>query len=275
MIVLFDRSAMLLVASSALSGAACAPTQLAGVTLRTVHVGAPLPRPVSLLEAVDAPALLDDGAEGHPIDGSDAYGAELWPSSLVAAVALVERCRPGNTVLELGCGAGLTTLAALDAGAKVTATDWSPFSLALVEASAEAFQPSRRDKLRTMHFDVCDPQLELPPAADFLVIADMLYDAQMAQALGVHAAKAVAAGATLIVADTERFEGRMRSIFLYALRHSSAGTRAPWVARPIGFQSVPLPSACRTAAFGSLRWSGDDQATEIGLLVLEAGAGAG
>ena len=105
-------------------------------------------------------SLLDDGAEGHPIDGSDAYGAELWPSSLVAAVALVERCRPGNTVLELGCGAGLTTLAALDAGAKVTATDWSPFSLALVEASAEAFQPSRRDKLRTMHFDVCDPQLE-------------------------------------------------------------------------------------------------------------------
>jgi len=64
------------------------------------------------------------------------YWADLWPSALALAERLLEEDLGGRTVLELGCGLGLSSLAAARQGAEVTATDWEDKALAYVEASA-------------------------------------------------------------------------------------------------------------------------------------------
>src|SRR5579862_1794881 len=56
------------------------------------------------------------------------YWADLWPAARVLAAALLE-CHVSSDVqrprlLELGCGLGLATAAALRAGYDVTATDY-------------------------------------------------------------------------------------------------------------------------------------------------------
>lgn len=270
------------------------PTHIAGVALRpvSVHVNTPTSSfAVPLVTAVDAPALLEDGDAGSIVDGSDAYGAELWPSSLVAARTLLEVL--GNTaahksVLELGCGVGLPTMAALMAGAtRVTATDYSPFSLALVDASARCCfgEEEAEMRLRTALFDLCDPasdltQLNWPVAAqmpsadpltrvahDIVVVSDMLYDVAMAQAIGRHVARAAAGGATVIIVDTDRLEGRGRSAFASGLLQVVACSDVRWSPASLKFTSVPLPAA-ELSVCASLRWSGDDT-TSVGLLVLK------
>ena len=53
------------------------------------------------------------------------YWAELWPSSVALARAVGARALRGARTLELGCGLGLVSTAAAQAGGRVLATDWS------------------------------------------------------------------------------------------------------------------------------------------------------
>src|SRR5436190_5717758 len=53
------------------------------------------------------------------------YWAELWPSSVALARAVSTRALRGARTLELGCGLGLVSTAAAQAGGRVLATDWS------------------------------------------------------------------------------------------------------------------------------------------------------
>jgi predicted nicotinamide N-methyase len=52
------------------------------------------------------------------------YWADLWPSSIALAGHLVRERGNGRTLLELGCGLGLVTAAAMLAGYDVLATDY-------------------------------------------------------------------------------------------------------------------------------------------------------
>lgn len=52
------------------------------------------------------------------------YWAELWPSAIVLAERLAGEQGDGRRLLELGCGVGLGTIAALQSGFDVTATDY-------------------------------------------------------------------------------------------------------------------------------------------------------
>ena len=134
-----------------------------------------LPTPVGALEHSDpdallathvAPTLRMDGADARP-DGwcsEDAYGASLWPSSVVVARTLLEHLATMEAlghaphtqhVVELGCGVGLPSLAALAAGAgSVLATDWSPIALELVSEAARTHQPEAAARLRTDRVNV-------------------------------------------------------------------------------------------------------------------------
>ena len=80
-------------------------------------------------------ALLDDedvaADQAYP-----PYWAEVWESGVELAHAVSARPWSGATVVELGCGLGLPSLAAALGGARVLATDRSADALAFAGANA-------------------------------------------------------------------------------------------------------------------------------------------
>src|ERR1700694_5762223 len=52
------------------------------------------------------------------------YWADIWPSSTALAASVIGLAGKGRRALELGCGVGLVTIAALRAGLDVLATDY-------------------------------------------------------------------------------------------------------------------------------------------------------
>src|SRR5919108_324561 len=83
----------------------------------------------------DTEALIDEHAfEEHEFLP---YWAELWPSGVALARAVAGRALKGATVLEIGCGLGLPSLAAARAGGRVLATDWSSSAIDLLLRNAE------------------------------------------------------------------------------------------------------------------------------------------
>jgi predicted nicotinamide N-methyase len=66
------------------------------------------------------------------------YWADLWPSSRVLAERLLAMEGDGRLLLELGCGAGLASVAAALAGFRVLATDYYADALAFTRANVLA-----------------------------------------------------------------------------------------------------------------------------------------
>ncbi|MBX6342351.1 MAG: 50S ribosomal protein L11 methyltransferase, partial [Thermomicrobiaceae bacterium] len=91
-----------------------------------------------LLQPADMDALLD--AVQHDPEQNLPYWAELWPSG-IALADLLERepgLVAGARALEVGCGLGVTAIAALRAGADLLAADYAPEALVLCRANALA-----------------------------------------------------------------------------------------------------------------------------------------
>lgn len=63
------------------------------------------------------------------------YWADVWPSSLILAGKLLELKGRGKKALELGCGVGLSTLAAVTAGYDVLSTDYYEDALDVTRAN--------------------------------------------------------------------------------------------------------------------------------------------
>ena len=79
---------------------------------------------VALARPRDAEALLTE--EGFEKEEFLPYWAELWSSGVALAHDVARRALRGASVVELGCGLGLPSIAAALAGGRVLATDWSP-----------------------------------------------------------------------------------------------------------------------------------------------------
>ncbi len=134
----------------------------------TVELGG---RTLAILRPRNAEALLDEQAfereEFLP------YWAELWASGLALARAVAERDVSALSVLELGCGLALPSLAAALGGAQVLATDWSPDAVTLLRENA------RRNELELETAVVAWAQPgELVARApwDLVLAADVLYE---------------------------------------------------------------------------------------------------
>lgn len=108
------------------------------------------------------------------------YWAQLWPSGMLLAEVLAARAWRGRRVLELGCGLGLASIVAARAGARVTATDWSPASVA-----ATADNAARNGvELETAVADWDRPGNLLADAPwDLVVGADILYERKKCETL--------------------------------------------------------------------------------------------
>ena len=93
-------------------------------------------RAYAILRPADTDLLLDrssaDPEQNLP------YWAEIWPSGIALADALIRRPEEvrGKPALEIGSGLGVTATAALEAGADLHVADYSPESLLLCRLNA-------------------------------------------------------------------------------------------------------------------------------------------
>ncbi|HXG72113.1 MAG TPA: methyltransferase domain-containing protein [Gemmatimonadaceae bacterium] len=76
----------------------------------------------SILKPANSDDLIRE--EDYVRDERLPYWADVWPSSIILAEKLLELDGRGGTAIELGCGVGLSTLAAIKAGYNVLATDY-------------------------------------------------------------------------------------------------------------------------------------------------------
>lgn len=158
--------------------AACLAQLDAGLALRDETVTIPGSE-VSLLvtRPADTDALLE-GAADDP-EQNLPYWAELWPSGIALAAAILEDpgMVRGKDVLELGSGVGITAAIALEAGANLLATDYSPQSLLLTKVTSLRHCG---EEPRTMQLNWRQPSDELlaghPDGYPVVLAADVLYE---------------------------------------------------------------------------------------------------
>jgi predicted nicotinamide N-methyase len=133
------------------------------------------------------------------------YWADIWPSSTVLAAHLVGLAdkRPSRNRgkgLELGCGVGLVTTAAMIAGYEMLATDYYTDALAFSRANAW------RETGRTPDAMMIDWRTFPPEAKGFNLIlaSDVLYEKEYALLLPGIFKRALAPGGMVILADPGR-----------------------------------------------------------------------
>lgn len=208
------------------------------LALREVSVTIPRAgRTYAILMPSNHDRLLDE-AETDP-EQNLPYWAEVWPSGLALAdVALARRDElVGRTVLELGCGLGITAAAALEAGAQLLAADYSPISLALCRYNALR---NAGHEPQTVELNWRAPTADFLARADALrgypviLAADVLYETRDIAPLLALAARLLAPDGTLWLAEPGRDTARR---FLAAAdelgwRRTSEGHDGPWSENP-------------------------------------------
>ena len=129
------------------------------------------------------------------------YWAELWPSGVALAGYVAGLALAGRSVLELGCGLGLPSLAAARAGGVVLATDWAPEAVELVAANAAR----NGIELATgvLAWDE-DADQRLLGRFDVVLAADVLYEERNARPLLVLLDRLVASEGAALIADPGR-----------------------------------------------------------------------
>jgi predicted nicotinamide N-methyase len=164
-----------------------------------------------LLVPADQDRLLDQ-AEADP-EQNLPYWAEVWPSGVALADVALERREDlaGRPVLELGSGLGVTAAAALAAGARLLAVDYSPDALVLCRYNA--LRNAGREP-RTLELNWRAPSAALfalaAEARGFPVIlaADVLYEERDVAPLLDLVGKLLAPGGAVWLAEPRRESAR-------------------------------------------------------------------
>ena len=128
------------------------------------------------------------------------YWADLWPSSIVLAGKLLELNGRGKTALELGCGVGLSTLAATSAGFDVLSTDY--YEDALDVTRANVFRNLGKIA-RTRLVDWRHLPLDLG-TFDLIFASDVLYETEYAELLPILFRGLLAPTGIALIADPGR-----------------------------------------------------------------------
>ena len=143
-----------------------------------------------------------EGGEPH-----DALSTQLWPSARIAA-ELVGAAAPAS-MLEIGCGLALPSLAAARAGIRALATDRDVVALDFVKHAAA----DQGLDVSTQLFDVEDKSSPLPPG-DLCVFADVFVTDPVAEACAARCEEALRRGSQVLVVAAAR---STRDAFLRAL----------------------------------------------------------
>jgi len=128
------------------------------------------------------------------------YWADLWPSAHRLAEEVSRMPGAGRRLLELGCGLGLVSAAALRAGWKVLATDYYEDALRFAEANAWRNAGTR---LCTQLLDWRSLPRDLG-RFDVVVASDVLYERPYANLVAGALARTLAPGGEGVIADPGR-----------------------------------------------------------------------
>jgi ETFB lysine methyltransferase len=158
---------------------------------------------ISILRPQNSDDLIRE--EDFVMDERLPYWADIWPASTILARHFIElskstRPRHPGRGLELGCGVGLVTTAAMIAGYDMIASDYYTDALAFTRANA--FRNTGRSPQAPMidwrHFPA-----ELN-GIDLILASDVLYEKEYARLLPGIFKETLAPGGMAIVADPGR-----------------------------------------------------------------------
>ena len=133
------------------------------------------------------------------------YWADIWPSSTILAAHFVELSKKSNRMtgksgLELGCGLGLVTTAAMIAGYEMLATDYYTDALAFTRANAwrnTGESPDAR-MIDWRHFPSDAGKFDL------ILASDVLYERTYAELIPGIIKRSLKRGGMAIIADPGR-----------------------------------------------------------------------
>ncbi len=145
-----------------------------------------------------ADALIDEDAFNR--DERLPYWAEVWPAARALAIHVSDMAGDGRSCLELGCGLGLVSLAAQQAGFKVMATDYYPEALEFARFNAAL---NGLPQLQTRLVDWRAYPDDLYPV-DMIVAADVLYESGLSPLVVRAINCSLAPDGIAIVADPSR-----------------------------------------------------------------------
>ena len=154
---------------------------------------------------VDYDRLIDDAAADP--EQNLPYWAELWPSGVALAAKITRdpSIVRGRRVLELGCGLGVTAIAALRAEADLLVTDYAPEALALCSLNA-LDQAGTQPRTLRVNWRNPGPTLHAAARDGFPVVlaADVLYERRDVDPLLALVERVVAPGGELWLAEPGR-----------------------------------------------------------------------
>jgi predicted nicotinamide N-methyase len=155
-------------------------------------------RKLSLLRPKSFDDLLSE--EDFARDDRLPYWADLWPSSQVLARRVLGERGDGQTILELGCGLGLVTVAAMLAGFDVTATDYYEDALRFTRLNALR-AVGREPRTRLLDWRHLPEDLG---TFSHVVAADVLYERTYGALMAEVIARSLSDGGRALIADPGR-----------------------------------------------------------------------
>jgi predicted nicotinamide N-methyase len=153
---------------------------------------------LALLHPASAEELISE--EDFLVDERLPYWADVWPSSRILADRMSRCAGSGKRMLELGCGVGLVTAAALLAGHDVVATDY--YADALLFTRVNGWRIARREPAtRLVDWRALPKDLG---QFDLVVAADVLYERPYGRVVAEAVAQTLAQGGEAVIADPGR-----------------------------------------------------------------------
>lgn len=151
-----------------------------------------------LLHPANADTLISE--EDFVKDERLPYWADIWPASHVLARRLTTMQGDGQRMLELGCGLGLVSLAAVRVGYDVLATDY--YEDALRFARVNVFRNSSYE-IATRMVDWRDFPTNLGQF-DVVSASDVLYEPANADLIAAAISRTLAPGGVALISDPGR-----------------------------------------------------------------------